>query len=246
MADVAEVGPDLFRLSTYVPQYDLVFNQYLLRDDEPLLFHTGFRSMFDGVRDAVSQVLDPSTIRWISFSHFEADECCSLNDWLQTAPSAQAACSTVGAMVSLTDFAIRTPRALKNGEVLCTGKYRCRFLQTPHVPHGWDAGLIFEETEGTLFSSDLFLHMGEGEPTTEADLVPRAREAILGMQASPLAHDLPYTPYTDRTLQRLADLKPRRLAVMHGSAFLGDGAQALRGLAGVLEEAYAHAQGVTG
>jgi hypothetical protein len=159
-------------------------------------------------------VLDPSRLRWIGFSHFESNECGALNEWLATAPGAQAATSIVGAMVNLTDFALRPARPLADGEVLATGRHRLRYLATPHVPHGWDAGLFFDETTRTLFTSDLFFQPGEPEPLTSNDIVGPAREAMLGGQSGPLANDMPYTPYTDSTLERLAALDPRVLATM--------------------------------
>ena len=153
---ITEIGPDLYRISTYVPEIDLQFNEFLVKDDQPLLFHTGMKAMFPFVRDEVARVIDPSSIRWIGFSHFEADECGSLNEWLQIAPAAQPVCSTVGALVNVNDFATRPARGMTDGEVLNTGKYRFRFLQTPHVPHGWDAGLLFEEVRGTLLPQTCF------------------------------------------------------------------------------------------
>jgi flavorubredoxin len=234
--NVTEIAPDLYRISIYVPEIDLQFNQFLVKDDEPLLFHTGMKAKFPLVRDAVASVIDPSSIRWIGFSHFEADECGSLNEWLQIAPAAQPVCSVVGALVSVNDFATRPARGMADGEVLNTGKYRFRFLQTPHVPHSWDAGLMFEEVGGTLFSSDLFHHLGDVEPLTESDVIERVRKAIVEYQASPLANYLPYTKQTDGILQRLAELKPRIIAAQHGSAYAGDGERALRDLAVVMRE----------
>jgi len=236
MTTVNEVAPDVFRLSTYVPAGNLEFAQFLVRDEEPLLFHTGMRALFPVVRDAVASILDPSTIRWVSFSHFEADECGALNDWLTVAPRAQAACSFVGAVVSVDDFAIRPARPLANDEILTTGKYRFRFLQTPHVPHCWEAGLLFEETQGTLFCSDLFHQNGERPASTTADVVAPYKQTLLEYQKGPFANYLPYTPNTDGILQRLARLEPTTLATMHGSVFHGDGGRALRDLAQVLRE----------
>jgi flavorubredoxin len=233
---VTEIAPDLYRISTYVPGIDLQFNQFLVKDDEPLLFHTGMKSMFPLVRDAVTSLIDPSRIRWIGFSHFEADECGSLNEWLQMAPDAQPVCSLVGALVSINDFAIRPAFGMTDGEVLNTGKHRFRFIQTPHVPHCWEAGLLFEETNGTLLCSDLFHQSGDVEPLTESDVIERARKTLVDYQAGPFANYMPYTQHTDGILQGLADLKPRTVATMHGSTFAGDGERAIRDLAVVMRE----------
>ena len=236
---VDEIAPDLFRLSTYIAKYDLQFNQFLVRDEEPLLYHTGMRGMFEPVRDAVAKVIDPATLRWISFSHFEADECGSLNPWLATAPQAEPVVGMVGALVNINDFADRPARVLADDEVLATGRHRFRFLETPHVPHSWDASLLFEESGRTLFCSDLLLHNGQVEPVTEQPILERARQSLLGFQAGPLANSYPYTAQTAGTLQRLAALAPGRLATMHGSSFVGDGGTALRELAGLLREVLA-------
>ena len=233
---VTELAPDLYQISTYIPEIDLQFHQFLIKDDEPLLFHTGMKSLFPAVREAVASVIDPAQIRWVGFSHYEADECGSLNEWLQLAPAAQPLCSMIGAMVSVNDFALRPARGMTDGEVIETGTYRFRFLQTPHVPHCWEAGLLFEETKGTLLCSDLFSQAGNGEPLIESDLIERVRQTMLGFQAGPLADYMPYTKHTDGILQRLADLKPRTLATMHGSAYAGDGENAIRDLAVVMRE----------
>ena len=233
---VTEIAPDVYRISTYVPEIDLQFNQFLVKDDEPLLYHTGMKSLFPLVRDAVATVIDPSSIRWIGFSHFEADECGSLNEWLQLAPAAQPVCSMIGALVSVNDFAIRPARGMTDGEVLGTGKSQFRFVQTPHVPHCWEAGLLFEETNGTLLSSDLFHQGGDVEPLIESDVIERARRTLVDYQAGPMANYMPYTKHTNRILQGLADLKPRTIAPMHGSAYAGNGERAIRDLAIVMRE----------
>lgn len=233
---VDEIAPDVFRLSLYVPEMNIQFNQFVVRDDEPLLFHTGMRHIFPEVREAVSRVIDPAKLRWISFSHFEADECGALNQWLETSPQATALCSFVGANVSLNDFANRPTRAMNNDEVFSTGKYRFRFLATPHVPHCWEASLLFEETQQTLFSSDLFFHWGDENPLTEADVTGRFKQALIADQQGPFANAYPYTPLTDVTLQRLAALEPKTIALMHGSSFKGDGKQALKDLAQTMKE----------
>src|ERR1700688_4412836 len=145
MAEITEIAPDMFRISVYAPQLGLSFNHFLIRDDEPLLFHAGFRAMFEELREAVARLLDPAQIRHIGFSHFESDECGGLNHWLEIAPHATPVCGLIGAMVSVNDFAIRPARALTRDDTFSTGKYRYRFVPTPHVPHGWDAGVLFEE-----------------------------------------------------------------------------------------------------
>ena len=233
---VNEVASNTYRISTYVPEINLQFNQFLVVDDEPLLYHTGMRGLFPRVLEEVSRVIDPSRLRWVGFSHFEADECGALNDWLTVAPRAEPVCSVVGALVSVNDVALRPARALADGEVLETGRRRFRFLQTPHVPHCWEAGLMFEETEATLLCSDLFTHGGEVAPLTESDVVGPFREGLVADQGGPLAGAYPYTPQTEETLRRLAALKPRTLALMHGSTFVGDGERALHDLAAAMRE----------
>ncbi|HYG82338.1 MAG TPA: hypothetical protein VD861_18215 [Pyrinomonadaceae bacterium] len=233
---ISEIAPDLYRISTYVPEIDLQFNQFLVKDDEPLLFHTGMNSLFPSVLEAVKSLIDPSRLRWIGFSHFEADECGSLNEWLQLAPAAQPVCSMLGALVSINDFAVRPALGMTDGAVLSTGKYRFRFVQTPHVPHCWEAGLLFEETNGTLLCSDLFHQVGDVEPLTESDVIGRARKTLEDYQAGPMANYMPYTKHTDTILQKLADLKPRTIAPMHGSAYAGDGERAVRDLAVMMRE----------
>jgi flavorubredoxin len=236
MTTVNEIAPDVYRISTFIPEIDLQFSQFLIEDDEPLLFHTGMRSLFPLVRDAVATVIDPSKIRWISFSHFEADECGSLNEWLHLAPNAEPLCSMVGALVSINDFAVRPAKGMNDGEVLSTGKNHFRYVRTPHVPHCWEAGQLFEETNGTLFCSDLFHQGGNVEPSTESDVIERARKTLVDYQAGPFANYMPYTKHTDGAMQGLADLKPRTIATMHGSAYVGDGERALRELANVMRD----------
>lgn len=243
---VTEIAPEVFRISTFHPEYGIQFNQFLVNDDEPFLMHTGFRKMFPITRAAVATILDPSKVRWLGFSHFEPDECGALNEWLREAPQSQPLCSFVGAAVMLNDFAERPARPMNDGEVLTIGRHRLHYLATPHLPHGWDAGFFFEETDRTLFCSDLFFQPGEPEPLTESSLVEGARETIKAGLASPLAHDMPYTPYTDQALQRLADLSPRTLAVMHGSSFRGDGGNQVRELAVVIKDLLGRTQKANG
>ena len=223
MARIDEIAPDLFRLSIYAPQFDLQFNHFLIKDDEPLLFHTGMRKMFPEVREAIATLIDPADLRWISWSHFEVDECGALNEWLAVAPHAQAVCSQVGAMVNIEDFANRPPRGLSKDDVIETGRHRYRFVPTPHLPHGWDAGVLFEENSGVLLCSDLFHQIGDVEPVTSTDILGRWDAAIAAYQQHPVLMDyVPLTPNTRRRLNELADLQPKVLAAMHGSTFVGD------------------------
>lgn len=233
---IDEIAADLFRISIYVPQANLQFNQFLVRDKQPLLYHTGLRRMFPLIRESVGRLIDPQTLRWIGFSHFEADECGSLNEWLEVAPEAEPVCGQIGATVNINDWADRKAHVLEKDEILSTGKYHFRLLPTPQVPHGWDASLLYEETERTLFCSDLFLQRGSVEPVTTDNIIERARQTMLEYQKGPLAQAIPYTPLTDPTLKDLAALKPKRLVTMHGSTYVGDGEKALLGLAEVMRE----------
>src|SRR5262245_48120097 len=236
MTRIDEIATDIFRISTYAPEYDLQFNQFLVRDDEPLLFETGMKQIFPLVREAVSKIIDPASLRYISFSHFEPDECGSLNEWLATAPRAEGICSVVGAMVFVNDSAARPARGLNNDEIVETGKHRLRFKSTPHLPHGWDAGFLFEETTQTLLCSDLLGHAGDTSPVTDSDVVDRFRESTMAFQGGPLANYMPYTPHTEAQIKSLAALKPRACATMHGSTFLGNGEKALLDMAVVMKE----------
>ncbi|MBI2815978.1 MAG: MBL fold metallo-hydrolase [Acidobacteria bacterium] len=238
MAKVHEIAADVYRISIYVPEIDFQFNHFLVKDDEPLLFHTGHNQTFAEITEAVRTVIDPAKIRWIAFSHFESDECGSLNRWLQAAPAAQAVCSQVGAIVNMPDYAIRPARGMQDGETFTTGKRRFRFCATAHLPHGWDAGLLFEETERTLLCSDLFTHWGDVEPVTESDIVGRFQSRAMHDQSGPLANSVPYTPLTGPILEKLAALQPRTLAAMHGSSFSGDGQRALLDLSRALRETF--------
>lgn len=233
---VSEIAPDIYRLSFFDENANLQYNQFLIRDDEPMLLHTGMKRMFPSTLEAVASLIDPKSLRWIGFSHVEADECGALNEWLQVAAHAQAACSFLGVMVNMHDQADRLPRALDDGETIQTGRRRIRFLTTPHVPHCWDAGLFYEETGSTLFCSDLFLQTGNQRPLTDSDVLGKVRDDIITHLAGPWAHDIPYTPRTDGVLHRLAALEPTTLAIMHGSSYSGDGALALRELTGILRE----------
>jgi flavorubredoxin len=236
MPHITEIAPNVYRVSVYVPEINLQFNHFLVNDDEPLLFHTGLRGMFPLVREAVSKLIDPAAIRHIGFSHFESDECGALNSWLEIAPRAQPVCGLVGALVSVNDFAIRPARVLTRDDTFSTGKHRFRFIPTPHVPHGWDAGVMLEETQGTLFCSDLFHQWGDPEPLTRDSLIERARAALLESEAGPFANYVPYTHHTGRILEELASYQTRTLATMHGSSFEGDAADQIRELVPVMRE----------
>jgi len=233
---ITEIAADHYVISIYVREFNLRFNHFLIKDEEPLLFHAGMKQMFPLMRDAVTRIIDPATLRWISFSHFEADECGALNEWLAIAPQAAPVCGLVGAAVSVNDFSMRPARVLAHDEILKIGRYRLRFRRTPHVPHNWEASLLFEEVTRTLLCSDLFTHEGDVEPLTESDVVDRAKSSLLEGQKGPFANAYPYTPFTEPILQGLADLRPARLALMHGSAFVGDGARALLDMAKVMRE----------
>lgn len=224
---VHEIADGVFRFSTFIPEIPpsgLAMNQFLILADEPLLFHTGPRRMFPLVREAVAKVTAPERIRWITFGHYESDECGSMNEWLALAPRAEIAHGMTACGVSLGDMADKPPRALQNGETIDLGGKRARYLDTPHVPHGWEAGLLYEETTGTLFCGDLFTQYGDGPATTESDVVGPAiaGEDFAGYSA--------LNPAMGSTLRKLAELKPRTLAIMHGPAFTGDCAGALAAL----------------
>jgi flavorubredoxin len=238
MTSIDEIAPDLFRLSVYVPDIDMQFNHFLVRDDEPMLFHAGLRAFFPSLRDAIATLVDPSRLRYLAWSHFESDECGALNEWLQIAPAAEPVCTLVGKLVSVDDFSIRPARGMSADDVFCTGKYRYRFYPSPHIPHGWDAGVLFEETHKTLFCSDLFHHFGNVAPLTSSDLIGPTRQAMQKMQQGPLAGYMPYTGATEGVLRSLAGLKPETLAVMHGSSYRGQGDRLLTELAAAIKESF--------
>ena len=236
MFKLDEIAEDIYRISVFVPEFNLGFNHFLVKDEEPLLFHAGFRRMFPIVREAVAKIMDPSKLRHIGFSHFESDECGALNHWLEIAPNSQAVCGLVGCMVTVNDFANREARPLTRDDVLSTGKRRFRFVPTPHIPHGWDAGVMFEETGQTLFCSDLFLQAGECPPVTESSVIDHVRKDLITFEGGPFAGATPYTHHTEVVMKELAALHPRTLAIMHGSSYSGDGARAITELASVLHE----------
>ncbi|HEV2336545.1 MAG TPA: MBL fold metallo-hydrolase [Stellaceae bacterium] len=234
---IDEIAERIYRFSSFVPEIaapaGFTFNQYLIDAEEPLLFHCGPRTMFPLVSSAFATILPIERLRWITFGHIEADECGSMNLWLAAAPTAQIVHGHTACMVSLNDLADRPPRALANGEVLDIGGRRVRYIDTPHVPHAWESGLIYEEITGTLFCGDLFTQIGQGPAIAEDSIVAAAIAAENAFQATAL------TPATGPTLRMLAALKPSRLAVMHGSCYAGDCAAALSELAGYYDTAHA-------
>lgn len=241
MTAIDEIAPDLFRLSVYVPDFDMQFNHFLVRDEEPLLFHAGFKAMFPPLQEAVAKLIDPTKLRHIAWSHFESDECGGLNHWLELAPQAQPVCTLVGKLVSVDDFAIRPALGMTPEDVLQTGKYRYRFYRSPHIPHGWDAGVLFEENRKTLFCSDLFHHFGNVQAVTTSDLIEPTRKAMEQMQQGPLAGYMPYTRQTESVLRALAGLQPQTLAVMHGSSYIGRSDRLLSDLAGIIKATFDNA-----
>jgi flavorubredoxin len=223
-----EIADGIYRINTPVALPGgaaFNFNQYLIADEQPMLFHAGPRGLFPLVSEAISRVVALNTLRFIGVSHFEADEAGALNEFLAAAPHAEAVGSQVGAMVSLADYADRPPRGLADGEELSLGRHVLRWLDTPHVPHGWDCGLMHDTSTQTFFCGDLFTQGGSGEiAVTESDILGPS-EAFRGAMDY-FAH----APQTRATLERLAGLAPTTLACMHGSAWRGDGAALLREL----------------
>jgi len=229
---VDEIAEGIFRISTPVTLLPggFSFNQFLVMDEQPLLFHTGPRRMFPLVREAIAAVTPLERLRYVGFSHFEADECGALNEFLAVAPQAEPVCGQIAAMVSVDDVADRKARALADGETLALGRHTLRWLDAPHVPHGWECGYLFEERTRTLLCGDLFTQGGaEHPPVTESDILgpSEAMRAAMDYWA--------HATNTGATLERLADLAPATLACMHGAAWRGDGGSLLRALAGRLE-----------
>ncbi len=224
-AKVDEIADGIYRLSTFLPEPGMTFNQFLIDDDEPLLFHTGHRGLFPVVSEAIGRVMPLDRLRWIGYGHHEADECGALNALLAAAPRAEPAQGVVASLVSANDYAHRAPVPLADGQVLDLGHHRVRHVDTPHVPHGWDARVLYEETTGTLLCGDLFTAVGEAPALTDGDILDAAARAEDLFGATCL------TPRTAPTIRGLADLGPTTLALMHGSSFTGDGHAALLALA---------------
>jgi len=226
--NVHEIADGIYRINTPLPVVPggFSFNQYLIVDDEPLLFHTGLRRMFPLVREAVASVMPVERLRYVSFSHFEADECGSLNEWLAVAPQAIPLCGQIAAMTSIGDIADRPPRALADGETVSLGKHAVQWFDTPHLPHAWECGFLMEPYTRTLLCGDLFTQGG-------ADLPPMTESDILGPSEA-FRHQLDYYSHTKNgreMLERLAAAEPTTLACMHGSAWQGNGAALMRQLA---------------
>ena len=232
---VTEVGPGIHQLMTYLAEMDFSLNQYLVAGDEPLLFHTGMRGLFPSVSDAAARVMPLDSVRWIGFGHVEADECGSVNHWLAAAPQASVVQGNVGCMVSIADLADRPPRPLDDGQVLDIGGHRLRWIDTPHLPHSWEAGLLNDETARTLFCGDLFSQMGCPDPTTSADIVGPA------VEAEDVFPSYSLHPASAAIVRRLAELDIDVLALMHGPVFTGDCRAALHDLAGDLDRRIADA-----
>jgi flavorubredoxin len=233
--NVHEIASGIFRISVPVPPGEIpggfTFNQFLIVDDAPLLFHTGLKGIFPLVKAAVDHVLGGAEkLRYVGFSHFESDECGSLNEWLAVAPQAEPVCGRVAAMVSVGDFAQRPPRALADREELSLGKKRVRWLDAPHLPHNWECGYLFEATERTLLCGDLFTHAGADVPPVTTSDVVGPSEAMRKAMPEHFAIE----KGTRGLLEKLAGTEPTTLALMHGSSFSGDGTRALRDLARAL------------
>jgi flavorubredoxin len=238
---VDEIADRIYRLSTFVPDIappaGFTFNQFLIDVEEPLLFHTGPRAMFPLVAEAMATVVPVESLRWITFGHVEADECGSVNLWLAAAPHAQVAHDALGCMVSLNDLCDRPPQPLTEGEIIDLGAKRVRHIATPHVPHNWEAQVLFEETTGTLLCGDVLSQLGgHNVAVTTDDVVEPALACEAMFRSSSMA------PTTGEILRRLGDLSPTTLAIMHGSSYRGDGAKALYDLAAAFEEQYLQPQ----
>lgn len=231
---VDEIAEGIYRICTYLPDASpgggFTFNQFLIEDEEPLLFHCGPRRLFPDIAEATERVMPLDHLRWISFGHFESDECGSMNRWLDAAPESNLIVGQVTAQVSVADLANRPPQEWADADTLEIGAKRVRRIDTPHVLHGWDAGLLYEEVTGTLLCGDLFTHTGGGPPVRDDDVVERA------FAAEDLFKSTALTPATARTIRALAALAPTTLAIMHGSAFTGDCVEALIALADGYEE----------
>jgi flavorubredoxin len=228
-ARINEIADGIYRLSVHVPDIappaGFTFNHFLLRAEQPMLFHCGLRGMFPALHEAVAKLIRIEELRWLGFGHVEADECGAMNSWLASAPKAQVVHGATACMVSVNDMADRPPRTLADGEIVDLGGKRIRYIDTPHVPHGWDAGVLYEETTGTLLCGDLLTHIGDGPAVTDKDVVGPAVDAEKMFGYTSLG------PSTAPNIRKLAALSPRTLALMHGASYNGDGRRALNELA---------------
>lgn len=230
---IDEIASGIYRISTPVPPQAMpggfTFNQYLVVDDAPLLYHTGPRKLLPFVQEAINSVIPVNSLRYIGFSHYEADECGTLNDFLAAAPAAEPLCSRIAKMVSIDDIALRPAHALADGEELSLGKHVVKWIDTPHFPHAWECGHLFEKTTKTLFCGDLFTQGGhEHDPLTTADILNSSEKMRAAMDY------FSHTQSTHELAEKLAATAPQVLACMHGAAWQGDGAALLRQLAGRL------------
>jgi flavorubredoxin len=229
-----EIADGIFRFSTFIPDANIMMNQFLVRDDEPLLFHTGQRALFPLVSDAVAKVVPLEQLRWITFGHVEADECGAMNAFLAAAPDATVAHGAVACMVQVNDLADRAPRPLADGEVIELGRHRVRNIDTPHIPHGWDAHVMYEEATGTLFCGDLFTAFGDAPATTSDDIVEVA------LQGEEFGAPTALTARTAPMIRSLAELDVRALGLMHGPTYVGDCEKALLALSEGYAELFNH------
>jgi flavorubredoxin len=238
-ARIDQISDRIYRISTFIPEVapgGFTFNQFLIDADEPLLYHTGMRALFPAVRDAIERVMPLSRLRWIAFAHLEADECGAVNEFLGAAPHAQVAHGVLGCLLSLNDQCLRPPRPMNDGEVLELGgaslARRVLEIATPHVPHNWESHMFFEQETGTLFCGDLLTQLGDGPSLTSGDILSAA------IAAEETFHQTSLGPGVPATYRRLADLRPRQLAIMHGSAYEGDCPALLRAMADVYEQQF--------
>jgi flavorubredoxin len=227
---VDEIASGIYRVSVYIPEADFMINQFLVDSDEPLLFHTGPRRFFPIVSEAINQVRPIEELRWITLGHLESDECGAMNSFLAAAPHAQVAHGRLGCEVSIDDLADRPPRPLDDEDVIDIGAHRLRYIATPHVPHGWDAGVYYDEITRTLLCGDLFTSVGKSKALVSSEMVGPA------MLAEDMFEQTCLTPHTGATMRRLAELEPTTLALMHGPSYAGDGGMQLRGLADAYDE----------
>jgi flavorubredoxin len=225
MSEVYEIAGDIYRIAVFTANSPVTYSQFLIKDDRPLLYHTGPKALFPETLEAVKRVIDPTKLRYISWSHLESDECGAVNEILRMAPEAEPVAGALAVFLGVGDFFTKPLKGMNDEEVLDLGRHKLRFLVTPHVPHCWDAVQVFDETTGTLFASDLFTHLGPTKPITDRDIVQQALTVH-----NQIPDYLPIGPHTERALKRLEILQPRVLAGHHVPAYTGNATQALRDL----------------